>query len=389
VSSHDFTQLQLRREELNVFVLGPGYGEAVVIDMPGPGWLVIDGVGRRGELPVHELLSAQLGTDTIEALLLTHPHLDHYRGMRELIDHPLLGPRIRRIGCVEALVDAPSDPPRHSFGVEIDSRMALTHAPGVLAELGKARAVLERIQTFWSVDDRRRLALVEGPLHIGSDAIQARVLAPTRADIEAFFRPEGRARRFRDHANQISAVLELRFGRGRYLFTGDLSDPSWASVAERELGLNKHDCLKVPHHGSERAQPPALLRARTKGSRTWALTPFNRGASLPTRSGLSRLLEHEPKLHLTAFPVAWQRSSPAPAQVTLDQLESAPVRLRSTTARPRGQLSRRRVDRELRQRDCYWLFSFNSNGELIRSERGPVATTVVRGSVVSAPRAPA
>lgn len=354
----------------------------MVIDLPGPGWLVFDGAGRGNEFPVHEVLTTYLGSDNIEALLLTHPHLDHYRGMRELIDHEQLGPRIRRVGCVSALIDDHPTLTRHSFGVEVDERIWDSRVPGVLVEVGAARALLERIQSFWS-DLARRLAVVEGPLPLDNPKVSARILAPTPTEIEAFFAPQGRRHRLRTHANQISGIVEIRFGNGRYLFTGDLSGASWTSLTEREPGLDHHRLLKLPHHGSQTAHPPEVLRTRGSNPRTWVLTPFNRGGAStrpPTLSGLSALLEYEAEVHMTAFPSAWRQSRPAPAQVRLDELGPAPLRLRSSTRLPRGlrPVSHRGVDRELRPRDCYWLFCFNETGQLTRSERGIVATRVVR-----------
>lgn len=360
----DLTQLQLRADDLNVFVIGPGYGESIVIDLPGPGWLVIDGAGRRGEFPVHELLEAHLQADFVDAMLLTHPHRDHYLGMRELIDHPTLGPRIRRIGCVKALVEDDRD----------------TRAASPIVDTGAARTLLERIVSFWAVDRSRRcIELVSGPLALQSNRVQARILGPTQVEVDAFLHPAGRRSRLRQHANDISVVLELRYGDGRFLFTGDLSQPRWDALLEREPGLNEHELLKLPHHGSRGAHAHALLRPREHGPRTWVLTPFNRGGQVsrpPTQSGMRHLLEHESPLHLTSFPVAWDQTRPAPAEVGVDQLAMAPLRF---SGLPVGRLtSRRSVDRELRQRDCYWLFCFDSRGQLIRSDRGVAATRVVR-----------
>jgi len=366
----DLAELNLARDELNVFVIGPGYGEVIVVDLPGPGWIVIDGAGRspggRAEFPAHTLLEQHLGDDFIAAMLLTHPHRDHYRGMRELIDHELLGPRLRRLGCVARLVegDASSD----------------SHAADVRNDVGGARALLERIHSWWASHPEGRLSLVRGPLDLPELEVQVEVLAPNQETIDTFLEPHGRGRRLRNRANDLSVVLELGFGEGRYLFTGDLSAAQWEPLVCESPHLHEHDLLKLPHHGSEQDQAQELLRARSDKSRTWVLTPFNRGSRPsrpPTHSGLASLLDHNSPLHLTAFPTAWTQTRPAPAQVELSDLELAPVRLRGLTPRGRG-LRRRGVDPTLRMDDCYWLFCFDAQGQLCRSERGRVATRVTR-----------
>lgn len=209
----DFAQIELVGEELNIFVIGPGYGEVILIDLPGPGWLVIDGAGRTEgrDFPAHALLEHHLGDDFISAMVLTHPHGDHYRGMRELIDHEILGSKLRRVGCVTKLVDEHGD----------------SMAPSVRSEAGSVRALLERINSWWAAKPEGRLPLEVGPIELECNQVELRTLAPTRQTIDGFLHHDGRRERIRRRANELSVVLELRFGEGRYLFTGDLPEPQW------------------------------------------------------------------------------------------------------------------------------------------------------------------
>ncbi len=361
----DILDLVFEREHLNIVVIGPGYGEAVVVGLPGAGWLVIDGAGRSSgrDYPVHQLLEHHIGSDVIEAMLLTHPHGDHYRGMRELIDHPTLGPRLRRLGCVRKLVDDDTD----SMGSDI------------LRDVGAVRELLERIKSWWAAHPVGAVTLCAGPLPLGHHHVDARVLAPDVSFVDEFLRHEGRRERIRQRANELSVVLELRFGTGRYLFTGDLPEPRWRALLEHEKDLHEHDLLKLPHHGSENAQPLGLLRRRThEGARAWVVTPFNRGTAgsrPPTRGGLAALLVHHEPVHMTSFPTAWSQTNPAPPELELGALEVAPVRWTG----PKGRVTQRGVRPELRMRDCFWLFSFDDNGQLIRSERGRAATRIRAG----------
>ena len=81
----DILDLVFEREHLNIVVIGPGYGEAVVVGLPGAGWLVIDGAGRSSgrDYPVHQLLEHHIGSDVIEAMLLTHVDAEKVAAMTD------------------------------------------------------------------------------------------------------------------------------------------------------------------------------------------------------------------------------------------------------------------------------------------------------------------
>src|SRR5690606_37800400 len=129
------------------------------------------------------------------------------------------------------------------------------------------------------------------------------------------------------------------------------------------------------------AQPEARLSNPTAKPRTWVLTPFSRGGEdsrPPTQSGLASLLNYESAVHLTAFPTAWHHTRPAPAEVEVSLLTSAPVRLRDGPS-PQGRRWRSRsVDPHLKMGDYYWLFCFDARGQLTRSQRGMAATVIRR-----------
>ncbi|NJK32182.1 MAG: MBL fold metallo-hydrolase [Deltaproteobacteria bacterium] len=363
--------LHLSGDELNLIIIGSGHGEAIIVDLPGSGWLVIDGAGRTGDYPVVELLAKHLRDQRVEALVLTHPHHDHFHGMLELLDHEWLGARIVKIGCVGNFVER-DEGEQHSFALEtVDRRRPAV--PIKRRATASAKAVLRRIREIWTEEPERRLDIRRGTLPLDNPNVLARVLYPDDRSIEEFFHKPGCDRRIAEQANLLSAVIELRFGRGRYLLTSDLSDPKWAPLAEVETDLQHHAAAKLPHHGSANAQPIALLRS-AGGARTWALTPFNRGRKLPTLAGLAGLLQHEHAVYMTAFPVSWKQTRPAPDRVSLNQLKSESVQLREDLG-PVEAASRR----DLAARDCFWLFSFDAQGQLLRMTRGQASTRIERG----------
>jgi len=83
---------------VNIAVFGPGYGESIVIYIPGLGWGVVDSCtskikGIRSNPSLEYLKSKDVRR--LAFIILSHPHEDHYLGLDQIIDH-YLG-RIERI----------------------------------------------------------------------------------------------------------------------------------------------------------------------------------------------------------------------------------------------------------------------------------------------------
>lgn len=69
---------------LTVYFLGPGVGESIVLIMPDDRVIVVDSCERGGtNLPVRLLTALQL--EQIDLLIVTHPDLDHVKGLSELL----------------------------------------------------------------------------------------------------------------------------------------------------------------------------------------------------------------------------------------------------------------------------------------------------------------
>jgi hypothetical protein len=70
---------------LEITVLWPGFGESVVLHIPGFGWGVIDSCVFKGScLPLCYL--KRLNVDRLGFVFLSHPHQDHYQGMDDLLN---------------------------------------------------------------------------------------------------------------------------------------------------------------------------------------------------------------------------------------------------------------------------------------------------------------
>jgi hypothetical protein len=274
----------LDRSLVHVFVFGAAIGEAIAVALPNTGWVLVDGcrLELEGEerfpaIEVFKNLRAGID-DAIELLVWTHPHADHYQGIRECIEIY----RPRRVGMT--LVEAP---PPGSPAREVE---ALGTHPTLPADLRLqdvfklVRSTLERVFLYWRErpDSRLPLSAQAAPLTLG--ATRVRAFSPDSQALGAFYGLplDGLRAALKERANEYSVVLGLEFGATRLVLGGDLPysrgaliPHAWHLVSEAAPELAEHDLFKVSHHGSAEALPPAFRR-RAAPSREWLVAPFAR-----------------------------------------------------------------------------------------------------------------
>jgi competence protein ComEC len=200
---------------LHLTVLDVGQGDAILVEAPGGATALIDGgpdpdrtlreIGRA--LPFHRR--------QIDVVLLTHPHLDHAGGLREVL----------RRHDVQLFVDGGRSP-------AADAHRTLLAA--AVAEPGG-----------------RILAAVAGQrIRVGEAELE--VLFPAPEDVTAPL-PD-------DDVNNASVVVLVRYGAFEVLLTGDAEAPVEALLLERDQ-LGPIEILKVGHHGSDSSTTPAFVSA--------------------------------------------------------------------------------------------------------------------------------
>lgn len=199
---------------LEVHFIDVGQGDAIAIRTPGNRWVLVDtgpaandfDAGERIVLPYLR----QRGARRLDALVLTHPDMDHIGGAAAILS---------------------SIPVSYVF------------EPGVPA--GK-NVYLDLLRSLESRQVEWRAARTGRTLQL--DGVQLDFLWP---DPEAVLTEE--------NANEISAVLHLTYGDFTMLLTGD------AGVVVEELLVRRHgeeldvDVLKLGHHGSQTSTSARFL----------------------------------------------------------------------------------------------------------------------------------
>ena len=229
--------LALTPRTTRLWVLDVGQGDAILIRTPDQRTVLVDGGPERS-------LLYGLGRHlppwarTIDLLVVTHPHTDHYVGFIELLQRY----RVRALLVTGARNDTP----------EYAEFEAAVRAAGA------------------------RVQLVTGPARYDLGGVQLRVLAP----------PTSLAGSVPANPNDASIVLQLAAGGARALLTGDLERDDLRQLAGAGVAS---DLLKVAHHGSADALAPEFYAAVQPAYAVISVGPNHFGhPSLRTEAALQR-----------------------------------------------------------------------------------------------------
>jgi beta-lactamase superfamily II metal-dependent hydrolase len=294
-----------RPEELELTLFGPGYGESIVLHIPGLGWGVVDScswrpLGQPAKTPPLEYLRL-LSVDSLFFIILTHPHEDHYQGMAEIL-RAYRG-RIRYVSRY------------HGEGVrELKvylARQRLTGRSG-MASLGEVFTAMEeakeggayelRLSEMTQIIAHQNLQVGESPIF----GVQIVALSPSAESGERYTNllrqsiPNvgERVLPLKDELhNYIASAISLAAGQVRVILGSDLESGATDRMGWRGVLSNpdRHnlsaDLVKVAHHGSRNAHFQGAWQLHGEGGLPLAvLTPWDRGAKpLPQESDIQRL----------------------------------------------------------------------------------------------------
>ena len=283
--------------EIEVAMLGPGYGESILVHTGDGEWLVIDSFRDPDRRPSALGYLERLGHDPAEAIKLivaTHWHDDHIRGMGKLVESG----RSARFCCASALR-------RPEFLSVIEGfRAQGPRAAGfgmreifsVFAHLGQVG-----VSPVWATASRR--------IH-RSSTCEVWSLSPDDEAYTLFLKslaPSPRMGLGRGidslTPNQLSVALLVRFGTGvSCLFGGDLERRGWTAVLHDDSKPRwKSSVFKVPHHGSANAHLQGVWDELLESRPIAILAPWRRGGgALPKMQDVRRILARTPNAYATA-----------------------------------------------------------------------------------------
>ena len=229
---------------VEIHIIDVGQGDAVAVRSPAGQWLLIDAgprsdrynAGARRVVP----FLLRHGARKLEALVLTHPHLDHIGGAAAVAS--VIEPKL--------VIDPDS------------GRFAARQLEGVASAVGREHGQWLRAQPG---------------MRIRFDEVDIEVLHPSRVLLDAAMDP-----------NDYSVVLRLGYGKFSAVFMGDAPVAVEDALAARNGRQLDVDLLKVGHHGSSTSTGASWLALTTP---RYAVISVGRGNRYghPSRVVLNRL----------------------------------------------------------------------------------------------------
>ena len=101
--------------------------------------------------------------------------------------------------------------------------------------------------------------------------------------------------------NEVSVALWIDVQEFSLLLGADLEKRGWVTILEGEAHpAGKASAYKIPHHGSENADLPAVWDRMLENNPVAVLTPWRRGSkALPTTQDVERILKATPHAWIT------------------------------------------------------------------------------------------
>ncbi len=198
---------------LRVTFVDVGQGDSALLETADGHNALIDAGPPEGDEHLRALL-AQKGIRTLDWMILTHPHLDHIGGARNVIG----AVRVQRV---------------------IDPAF-----PHPIATYDRLLAVIQQ-QAIPFTPARQGMTLALG------SGVGVEVLQPRLPFID----------RSRSEANANSVVTRVTVGGVRVLFTGDAEHETEERLLAENRAQLSADVLKVAHHGSRYASTQPFLSA--------------------------------------------------------------------------------------------------------------------------------
>ncbi len=283
-------------DEFELTLVGPGYGESIILHIGGGSWILVDSCGRADEpAALHYLHGLNLDpVQAVELIVASHWHDDHIRGMARLVEVC----ENARFCCAGVLCHEEFLAAVHA----LEGRHVGTFGSG-LREIHGAFFRLRQAAATPTLALANRRIFARG-------ACEAWALAPTDVVFLDFLQelrrllPEpGQAEtRIRSLSpNDVAVALWIAVGDIAVLLGSDLEQRGWLSVLQdtaRPTGTAS--VFKVPHHGGASAHEPGVWERLLEREPVAVLTPWRRGGSvLPTRRDRRRILASTPNAFMT------------------------------------------------------------------------------------------
>ena len=285
--------------ELELAIIGPGYGESVILHTGDGRWALIDScVNARTKVPQALDYLKALGVDpaeSVDLVVATHWHMDHVKGIGRLTKTcrranfccPAVFTTREALTLAGAMVSH-NNGPTSALAKEMRETMSALLGRKSRPRFAIAnRRILRRGECeVWSLSPGDR-AVVRSVGSVGRE----RLVGKTTAGLPGTLLP-----------NQASVALWIKVNDVAVVLGSDLHRTDWTDILEDvERPRGRASVLKVPHHGSSDAHEPRVWTEMMTEESVAVVTPFRGGRNPPpTREDLQNILEMTCNAYLTS-----------------------------------------------------------------------------------------
>jgi hypothetical protein len=316
MTSH-FDRAQITPPKIDEFELtffGPGFGESIVVHIPGIGWGVIDScefkLANQKYVPPLDYLTLQ-NANSLAFVILTHPHRDHFGGMEQIINNYLgkicrvcrySGESVRELGAYLTNQGIKGKP-----GAKM-----LASVFGAFKEAVERGAEKRHLGAMTQVIPRKKVSVTGKTFEV-----EVLSLSPLAMDEESYVnilrralpKVNGELEEIPDHKhNLIACALWISVGEVVVILGSDVEKGSTRSSGWRGI-VNSVDgpdlcvnALKVAHHGSASAYCRKAWEKHCKrGNIISVITPYNRGTvRRPSEDDIQRIGSYSDSVGVTS-----------------------------------------------------------------------------------------
>jgi glyoxylase-like metal-dependent hydrolase (beta-lactamase superfamily II) len=326
-----------RADEIEVAVMGPGHGEAVVVHLGDGRWMVVDSCvdsedGSRSPSPL--LYLSALGVtlnEAVELIVASHWDDDHVQGLGRLVEE-----------CPRAIFCCPSSLTKREFDRYVE-RLSTGARTTQGANVSEFRKVLDLLADR----DQPMLRAVPGRQVLADPLV--RTWSPSDHEQDLFLtfvardtpeHAQGHRKAVPGSPNLTSTVITIEWPEACILLGGDMeshedSRRGWIAVVNEatRLGVHKGDLVKIPHHGSHTGHHDRMWTDMLLERPIAVIAPYGRGR-LDTRPPKPPDVRRIRSLSRSVYQTARHRTSGKNLSPSMRlALEAGLIRLNDNTVR--------------------------------------------------------
>lgn len=300
--------------QIEVVLLGPGYGESILIHIGDHRWIIIDSCIAAGSnhkkaaaLEYFESIDVD-PAECVEMIIATHWHDDHIRGLSELVEC-----------CPNASFVCSAAFTKKEFLTYLKRFTKRNNHVGSsgVREMHKIFSTISNRKKILGLEQRRLLSIAAEDISHGHK-VDVWSLSPSDEQVQNFLDEIGemipsekqtiRRATTASGQNHSALVNLIHIGDIGILLGSDLenqpnSNSGWDNVSSSYASdFPKSIIFKIPHHGSDTAFNHGVWQKMIGANAYAILTPWNRGKGLPTQAGIKNIKKKTPNAYITTVP---------------------------------------------------------------------------------------